>query len=98
MAERALLRVKEVCERFPSADKTRMIDFRLSLRSFHDVRHVRVLSFPFRDRTCDSETLLRRVFLRVLDKDKRPRTSELPSVCSMIKGLLDNRFQVKMIR
>ena len=66
----------------------------MTLRSFHEVRHVRVLGLPHRDRACRPNALLRRVFLRVLDKEARPRVTGSLGASAMLKGLLDNRFEV----
>jgi hypothetical protein len=75
--------------------KNCLIDFKISLKSFHEIRHIRILSLPHNETANKREEQLKRVFLRLLDKKKKNKSNVFLSAFAIIKSIMDNRYEVK---
>ena len=89
-----MLKVKDTFEKSSFVGETCLVDFKGLLKSFHEMREIRVLSVPQSTTAEGREADLKRIFLKVLDKRQKRGSGVFLSAFSMIKGLLDNRFEV----
>jgi hypothetical protein len=94
MVERVLAQVKDVFEKSSFVGKGCWVDFKITLKSFHEVRHVRVLSLPHNETVNKREEQLKAVFMRVLEKKKRDKSGVFLSAFAIIRSILNNRFEV----
>ena len=74
-----------------------LINIRVIVKVFTQSSEIRIISLPtkLKNIKSPSSTLLKSVFLQVLGKDKkRFKNDNFLSAFSMIKGFIDNRFEV----